>query len=302
MRFSIKGHFAQSLINFLLKQPEPPKFPLTDFDRICYEIRLCDVILIEGRSRVSQVIKLVTQSPWSHAALYIGRLHDIENAETREHILKFYPEAKPHEQLLVESVLGKGTIITPLTHYRDDHIRICRPRGLTHKDAQKVIDYVVNHLGVKYDTRQIFDLLRFLFPWSIFPRRFRSSLFKRNVGELTKESCSMLLAEAFNSVQFPILPVIREHKDKGIELVHRFPKLYTPSDFDYSPFFEIIKYPIFELSDSPRYRNLPWDTSGALSDDTGKITLPPPTPEEIEATLKKEKKPKTKPQTWDFMD
>lgn len=296
MEFSVKNTLARKIVDWLLKQKDSGKFPLTDFDRIRYEIRLCDVLLIEGRSRVSQVIKVVTQSPWSHAALYIGRLHDIENADTRDRILKFYPEAKPHEQLLIESVLGKGTIISPLDEYQQDHIRICRPRGLNAKDAQAIINYAARHLGIQYDTRQIFDLLRFLMPWSIFPRRFRSSLFRHHAGELTKESCSMLLAEAFNSVHFPIRPILREHKEKGVELLHRFPKLYTPSDFDYSPFFEIIKYPIFELSDTPRYRNLPWDSSGALSDDSGKVTPPPP------KTETKEKKPKSKPQAWDFMD
>src|SRR3990167_9741372 len=113
MEFSIKNKIAQKIVDWLLKSTPPDKFPLTDFARICYEIRLCDVLLIEGRSRVSEVIKVITQSPWSHAALYIGRLHDIENIETRDRILKFYPDAKPHEQLLIESVLGKGTIVSP---------------------------------------------------------------------------------------------------------------------------------------------------------------------------------------------
>jgi hypothetical protein len=27
----------------------------------------------------------------------------------------------------------------------------------------------------------------------------------------------------------------------------RNPKLFVPADFDYSPFFEIVKYPIIEL-------------------------------------------------------
>ena len=237
MEFSIKNKIAQKIVDWLLKSTPPDKFPLTDFARICYEIRLCDVLLIEGRSRVSEVIKVITQSPWSHAALYIGRLHDIENIETRDRILKFYPDAKPHEQLLIESVLGKGTIVSPLTEYQHDHIRICRPRGLSPQDAQHIINYVAKHLGVKYDSRQIFDLMRFLMPWTILPRRFRSSLFKHHPGELTRESCSTLLAEAFGSVKFPIIPVLREHKEKGVEFVRRFPKLYVPSDFDYSPFF-----------------------------------------------------------------
>ena len=31
-----------------------------------------DVLLVEGNSRISGVIKYLTQSTWSHAALYVG--------------------------------------------------------------------------------------------------------------------------------------------------------------------------------------------------------------------------------------
>ncbi len=40
-----------------------------------------DVLLVEGNSRISGVIKYLTQSTWSHAALYVG---PIEGANTRE--------------------------------------------------------------------------------------------------------------------------------------------------------------------------------------------------------------------------
>lgn len=304
MHFSLKTKLSQFMINWLIKQDEPDKFPMCDFDRICYEIRPCDVLLIEGRSRVAEVIKQITQSSWSHACLYIGRIHDIEHAETREKILKAYPDINPNEQLLVESILGKGTILSPISDYKQDHIRICRPAGLARKDAQLVIDYAVNRLGLQYDVRQIFDLARFLFPWGILPRRWRSSLFRYHPGELTKESCSSLIAEAFNSVHFPVLPVVRANKDKSFEFIQRFPKLYTPSNFDYSPFFEIIKYPIFELEDTPTYRSLPWK-EGMLSDDQGHVVVPKSAA--ISETLptydekKKKKKPENK-HLWDYFD
>ncbi|MBI5448676.1 MAG: hypothetical protein HY939_08165 [Gammaproteobacteria bacterium] len=305
MPCSITSSLNQLLIRWLTKQQAPHKFPLCDFERICYEIRPCDVLLIEGRSHVAEVIKTITQSTWSHACLYIGRLHDIENLETRERILKAYPDIAPNQQLIIEGILGKGTIVSPINEYEHDHIRICRPAGLSRKDAQQVIDYAVSHLGIQYDVRQIFDLARFLFPWSILPRRWRSSLFRYRPGELTKESCSSLIAEAFNSVHFPILPVLKEHREKGVELIQRFPKLFTPSDFDYSPFFEIIKYPIFELSDVPTYRHLPWK-EGVLSDDEGHVVTPSPLPisEALPSYAEKEKKKnkKDKHHLWDYFD
>ena len=73
----------QTLVKWLNREKPHREFPLSDFERIRYELKPCDVLLIEGRSRVSDVIRLITQSPWSHAALYIGRLHDIEDPEIR---------------------------------------------------------------------------------------------------------------------------------------------------------------------------------------------------------------------------
>lgn len=284
------------LINWLQADIEEPRsFPLSDFERIQYEIRPCDVLLIEGRSRISDVIRMITQSAWTHAALYIGRIHDIDDPKLRQLVLQHY-EGNPDEQLLIESILGKGIVVTPITRYANDHIRICRPHGIARKDAQQVITYTIKRLGLPYDVRQTIDLARFLLPWSFLPRRWRSSLFAHNVGTSTKESCSSLLAEAFTSVNFPILPVLEESKHAGLELIHRNPRLFTPSDFDYSPFFSIIKYPIIELSGAAAYRKLPW-VKGAFSDDEGKIyKSDSQTPQEaaatnIEDTPKKKKSP-----------
>lgn len=253
-------------INWLLHEPPLKEFALCDFERIQYELRPCDVILTAGRSRVSEVISVVTQSPWTHAALYIGRLHDIENPVLRTRIMEFY-DAAPDEQLLIESMLGKGTIITPLTHYKDDHIRICRPKGISRNDAQKVIGYAIGRLGTEYGIRHNLDLLRLMFPWTIFPRRFRSTLFERSANTATnKEICSSMLAEAYHSVRFPILPIIKDTKSTGVQFYQRNPKLYTPRDFDYSPYFEIIKYPIYEVEQHAVYRNLPWNEEVVVND------------------------------------
>lgn len=258
MPFSILKKPKQKFIGWLSHEPPQDSSPLCNFERIQYELRPCDVILTEGRSRVSEVIKSITQSAWSHSALYIGRLHDIDNPVLRDRIRTFF-RGSPEEQMLIESVLGKGTVITPLTRYRDFHIRICRPKGISRQDAQRVIGFAIARLGKDYDIRHNVDLARFLLPWSIFPRRWRSSLFVNNPTEQNKEICSSMLAEAFSSVQFPILPIVRSDKEKGLQLYRRNPRLYTPRDFDYSPYFEIIKYPFFEISDHPVYRNLPWN-------------------------------------------
>lgn len=257
---------AEFFINWLTYEHEIKTFPKCDFDRIRYELRPCDVLLFEGRSRVSEVIKTITQSPWSHSALYLGRLHDIEDEGSRRIAEKFF-SGKPDTQLVLEGIMGKGTVITPLKAYKKDHIRICRPRGLSPADAQKVISYAIAQLGTDYDVRQILDLARFLLPWSIFPRRWRSKLFKQHAGQSVRTVCSTVIAEAFSSVDFPILPSFRHHEQHGIQLVHRNPRLFTPKDFDYSPYFEIIKYPFLEIDNQPPYRRLPWNKDAYSHDE-----------------------------------
>ena len=163
--------------------------------------------------------------------------------------------------------MGQGTVISPISHYKNDHVRICRPNGISRQDITKVIAYCVNQLGTDYDIRQIFDLARFLFPWHLWPRRWRSSLFKHNAGRPTRESCATLLAEAFTSVKFPILPVVKVLKDNQHQLIQRNPRLFSPSDFDFSPYFDIIKYPMIDTSLRMDYHKLHWDETGMLSDE-----------------------------------
>ncbi len=248
---------SNPIVNWLTRKRPPREFPLSDFEHLRQELQPCDVILVEGRSRASEVIKLVTHSPWSHAALYLGRLQDIEDANVRTSVER-HGGADAGEQLVVESQLGFGTVVRPLSEYRHDHLRLCRPKGLTEGDAQQVIGYAATRLGMAYDVRQVFDLLRFLFPWHLLPRRWRSSLFRQNAGVQTKTVCSTMIAEAFATVQFPILPLVQRDEGDHMQLFRRNPKLCTPSDFDYSPYFEIIKYPFLDFTRHASYRLLPW--------------------------------------------
>ena len=51
--------------------------------------------------------------------------------------------------------------------------------------------------------------------------------------------------------------------------------LYTPSDFDYSPYFEIVKYPYLGLEELSIYRKLPWDKEGIVCNGEDDCYLPP---------------------------
>lgn len=267
---SLFGKLKDKVIRWLSDERSQEETPLTDFDRLLYEIRPCDVLLVEGRSRVSEVIKAITQSSWSHAALYIGRMHDIENPVLRERVREFY-NGPLDEQLVIESMLGRGTVVNPISRYREFHLRICRPNRISRRDAQQVIGFAIGRLGMEYGIRHNLDLLRFLFPYTVLPRRWRSSLFSHNVGTPTQEICSSMLAEAFSSVNFPILPIVRTNPKEETKFYHRNPRLYTPRDFDYSPYFDIIKYPVFEMEVTPAYRNLPWDEEGRLLNPGDKL-------------------------------
>ncbi len=281
----LRNWIGRIICEWLNAQKEPPSQTLCDFQRIGYELKPADILLVEGRSRVSNIIKQVTHSSWTHAAIYIGRFYDVESDGLRQTIRQFY-DGEPDQQLLIESILGQGTVVTPLSYYQNDHIRICRPSSLSPSDARRVIRYVIKRLGYQYDVRQLFDMARFFLPYPLIPKRWYSSLFEHHPGRHTRTVCSTLLADAFASVHFPVLPFIERDKAGKTHFYQRNPKLFTPRDFDYSPYFDVIKYPYLELNEVELYRKLPWDDSGKLCDDQGQCHVPKRTIDRTDQSLR----------------
>lgn len=261
-------------IDYWLTYESPPNEVMPyDFNRLKYEIKPGDVLLFKGTSRIATVIRTITQSPWTHAALYIGRLVDFED-DALQAIVRKHTDAKETTRLLVEDLLDRGTVITPLNYYHLHHIRICRPIGITPSDLQLVMRYAIRSLGQPYNVRHFIDLARFILPWSILPRRWGSSIFRTPTGDPEPGVCSSLIAEAFSSVQFPILPFVKPHDESGYEVFDRNPYLFTPKDFDYSPYFEIIKFPLFNPDEPlPYYRRMPWTKTGLLHQDYGVLSV-----------------------------
>jgi hypothetical protein len=203
-----------------------------------------DVLLIEGRTRIAGIIKYLTQSTWSHAALYVGPIAGKEaaNGEACE---------------LVESNLDAGTICTPLSNYFPYHTRICRPVALSPEDCKTVCDYAIDRIGLEYDLRNIIDLARYLVPLPV-PQRFRRRMIALGSGDPTKLICSALIAQAFGAIHYPILPAIErvESENAREEIYHiRHSSLYAPRDFDISPYFSVIK-PTIEMGFD--YRTIKW--------------------------------------------
>lgn len=277
------------VVDWLVKDRPIEDQPMCDFERIRYELKPGDVILTEGTSRISEFIKHLTKSSWSHAALYIGRIHDIEDVKLRRIAQRYYP-GPPENQLIIESILGKGTIISPISNYMYDNIRICRPKGLSPSDARNVLTFAINELGKEYDLRLIIDLMRYFLPVSVLPRKMLSTIFTKNPNDFNKTICSSMIAEAFISVDFPVLPVIKKQDDKGIEMIQMNPKLFTPRDFDYSPYFEIIKFPFVDVEQSTHYKKLPWK-----KDDASHLSMKDnETKSEYNSSMSKVKKMMTK--------
>jgi len=136
----------------------------------------------------------------------------------------------------------------PLSHFAGLHTRICRPVGLAGDELKKVVDFAVTRIGEAYDMKNVFDLARYLFPTPPVPARFRRRMIALGSGDPTRAICSTLIAEAFGSVRYPILPEYvppkaGERADEAQEEILRIRhhSLYVPRDFDISPYFAIVK-------------------------------------------------------------
>ena len=187
-------------------------------------LRPGDVVLVEGYSKISNTIQFITNSNWSHAAVFVGKVDNCRHC-------------------LIEVKAIEGCTYTNIDVYTHHNLRICRPIFLNPKKRKILINYLNKKIGSKYDLRNIFDLIRFIYPNPPIPKKFRRNLIGIGAGDPTKAICSTLIAEAFKEINHPILPF----KDKCKSLVLRHPTFCLPKDFDLSPFFKIIK---------PSFRNL----------------------------------------------
>ncbi|MFO1112101.1 MAG: YiiX/YebB-like N1pC/P60 family cysteine hydrolase [Bradyrhizobium sp.] len=266
------------LIASYLQKEVPGYEPFTpsDPEHLRGVIQPGDVLLVEGNNRISGIIKYLTQSTWSHAALYVG---PIDGA--------FEPDGEPH--VLIEANIGEGVTSAPLSKYFSYHTRMCRPVGLSYEDRHTVCRYAINRIGFGYDTKNIVDLMRYLIPLPV-PQRWRRRMIAFGSGDPTKIICSALIAQAFDAVRYPILPKITKAGSRRArkEILHiRDSSLYMPRDFDISPYFEIVKPTIVHGFD---YTALHWaDKQKPLEEVAGEfgvfqeeVRSPPLVPEEAD--------------------
>ncbi len=208
-------------------------------------LRPGDILLVEGNTRISTAIKYLTQSSWSHACLYVGaggQSSDLAN--------------------LLEADLKEGVRLVSLQHYANLNLRICRPVNLSIEDTEKLIDFATSKLGHRYDLKNVFDLIRYLVQKPLVPNRYRRAMIGLGSGDPTKAICSTLIAESFQSIDYPILPrggglgdSVKPLEVKLQPYKKRHFTLFTPRDFDLSPYFKVIKPTIEKGFD---YRQLSW--------------------------------------------
>ena len=204
-----------------------------------------DLLLVEGDTRFSKIVKYLTQSTWSHVAMYSG--------------------PRPNEDpllSLIEADVNEGVIRVPLSKYKGYNVRICRPMGLSEEDRERVICYMEDRLGYTYDLKNIFDLMRYLLPLPPFLSSNRRRYLEIGSGDPSKGICSSLIAQAFQSIHYPILPRrgfqcvsnSAEVSDETL-LKKQHYSLFVPRDFDQSPYFSIYK-PTLE---GFNYKALRWE-------------------------------------------
>ncbi|MGC6472105.1 MAG: YiiX/YebB-like N1pC/P60 family cysteine hydrolase [Parvibaculales bacterium] len=215
-------------------------------------LRPGDVLLVDGNLRISRVIKFLTQSSWSHAAIYVGAPED--------------GSAHPRPCDLVEADASLGVIAVPLEKYNGFNTRICRPVNLSDTDRQKLVETVMSRIGDQYDLKNVFDLMRYLLPYPPVPAYLRRRMIALGSGDPTRAICSTLVAEAFQSIKYPILPEVTQANAR--EVFHiRHHSLFTPRDFDLSPYFRVIKP---QLGDTFDHRRIDWEAdAGHIIDPTG---------------------------------
>ncbi|PKO30214.1 MAG: lipo-like protein [Betaproteobacteria bacterium HGW-Betaproteobacteria-9] len=252
----IRQAIGRALARYLTKPGRSASigFP-TDQRLLAAALRPADVVLVEGTTRVSTAIKYLTQSTWSHAALCVGPL-------------------QPGGPLMVvEADIREGVRAVPLSTYAGLHCRICRPASLRIDEAQAVCRFAVLRIGHRYDLKNILDLARYLLPTPPVPVRWRRRLLAVGSGDPTRAICSTLIAQAFETVLYPILPIVEETAtddpscdDCVRQVLHvRHHSLFTPRDFDVSPYFEVVKPTLAAGFD---HHALEWSPSAMASLET----------------------------------
>jgi hypothetical protein len=274
------GRIRQAIIDAGARMLTKPRghyqrFQPNDLGKLQRTIRKGDVVLVDGDQRISEVIKYLTQSSWSHSTLYVGdellRRHPSRRAEL---VARYGTDA---EHLIVEALMEGGVVVSPLSKYIHVNLRVCRPRALAADHLVRILDEVLAQIGERYDVRNALDLARYFFPVSLIPKRLRRTALDLGSGLTREVICSSIIARAFHNVGFPIMPTVlspgepskqngrlaflrRRAEGQPPVFRGRNPRVVTPRDFDLSPYFDVVKFNAVDLGEAHfDYRQIRWE-------------------------------------------
>ena len=227
---SISRKIGTHLARFLSEPRDELSMGYTRAGELAACVRKGDVLLVEGTSRISSAIKYLTQSSWSHAAIFVG-----------DEIMRYNEHGD--RLVLVEADLVEGVRAIPLDTYETMHTRICRPVGLDDDEITAVMQHVIARIGHTYDLKNIADLARYFITTPPVPGNWKRRMIAFGSGDPTRAICSSLIAEAFQSIGYSILPDVelrksntRQGKRYQRKILHiRHHSLFAPRDFDVSP-------------------------------------------------------------------
>lgn len=242
------------------------QYVFNNMENLKHYIRPGDVVVVEGKQRISHIIKLLTNSSWSHIFYYVGDYFVRDGMPLKEYYEQKYGDWSQH--MIVEANTGEGVTVNVLNKYEKYNIRVCRPYKISEPDLQKVTDEIVSKLGYRYDEKNIIELAFMLIPFQINPFRKKKLSHYLGSGDEYEVICSGMIAKAFMSVGYPITPFLdtryADHPDFikspfGAPVIARHYTQIIPRDFDLSPNFEIIKFNIISTGEF-NYRKLTWLT------------------------------------------
>lgn len=180
-------------------------------------LRRGDVLLTEGNTRASVLVKCLTRSPWSHVSMYVGPLDDGHDP-----------------RCIVEADIAAGVRSIRLSELDALNVRILRPSSLDNTSLKRLSEWVTSRIGSEYDHAHAWLLGRTLL--RLRPRAGLRPSSNTATGSATRFICCSLLAHAFASVGLAIAPV-----GAGSDPYARIdPASVTPGDFAQAPVFEVV--------------------------------------------------------------
>ena len=173
-----------------------------------------DVLLSDGNTRLSSLVKRVTRSPWSHVSLYVGPLED-----------------GPDPRCVVEADVAAGVRSIRLSELNALQVRVLRPIGLDDAAGGQLTTWVMSRIGCKYDLAHAWAICRKL----VLPLRLRS-VPDTVVFGARRFICCSLVVQAFALVGFSMSPQAERSRlnTAGDQ------RCLTPGDFERVPVFQVI--------------------------------------------------------------